>query len=351
MNDQPLEKMCMLPPGADNPRNSEGSFIRLGLGRLLFAYSHFYGGADDDSPSYLGGRMSGDGGKTWGDDFVLLPNEGLNTMSVSFLRLQDGRIALGYIVRQREAGGEQQQLSYRLRFSNDEAQTWSEPTCCTDPPSYYVVNNDRMIQLRSGRLVIPSADHGTFDGRSLGRGVPLCFLSDDNGSTWRSSERVQQRPDEEPLSLQEPAVIELRDGRLLMLCRTAAGCQYGAWSSDGGETWSEITPTELISPLSPASIRRIPSTGDLLLIYNDHRDVAPEYVGKRTPLVAAISQDEGQTWETRRVLEDDPGGWYCYTAMHFERDMVVLAYCAGQQATGGLNLTQVTRFPVTWLYE
>lgn len=351
MSDQPLQKIRLLPPGPDNPRNSEGSFIRLHDGRLLLAYSHFYGGAADDSPSYLAGRLSDDGGKTWGEDFVFLPNEGLNTMSVSFLRLQDGRILLGYIVREREAEGEQQQLRYLLRFSDDEAQTWSEPVCCTDPPSYYVVNNDRVIQLRSGRLVVPSSDHGTFDGRSLGRGVPLCFLSDDNGSNWWSSERLRQRPGDEPLCLQEPAVIELRDGRLMMLVRTAGGSQYGAWSKDGGETWSVLEPTALISPLSPASIRRIPTTGDLLLIYNDHRNIAPEYVGKRTPLVAAISRDEGQTWETRRVLEDDPGGWYCYTAIHFEADTVVLAYCAGQQTTGGLNLTQVTRFPIAWLYE
>lgn len=349
MSTEVLEKIRLLPPGPDNPRNSEGSFIKLRDGRLLFVYSHFYGGARDDSPSYLAGRYSDDGGRTWGDDFTVLENEGLNTMSVSFLRLQDGRIALLYLVRLR--AGEQQELRGMLRFSEDEAQTWSEPICCTGPSSYYVINNDRLIQLQSGRLVIPSADHGTFDGKAIGRGVPLCFLSDDNGRTWRTSQRVQQQAGEEPLCLQEPAVIELRDGRVMMLCRTGGGCQYGAWSADGGETWSPIGPTDLISPVSPASVRRIPSTGDLLLIYNDHRNVAPQYAGKRTPLVAAISRDEAATWETRRVLEDDPGGWYCYTAIHFEEDTVVLAYCAGQQATGGLNETQITRFPVAWLYE
>jgi sialidase-1 len=51
------------------------------------------------------------------------------------------------------------------------------------------------------------------------------------------------------------------------------------------------------------------------------------------------------------VLEDDPGGWYCYTAIHFVKDAVLLSYCAGQRATGGLNTTQITRFPVEWLYE
>lgn len=350
MSSTPLQKIRLLPPGPDNPRNSEGSFVALHDGRLLLVYSRFYGGARDDSPSCLAGRYSRDGGCTWGEDVTIVPNEGeLNTMSVSLLRLRNGKIALGYIVRNRT--GTQQELRYMLRYSDDEAKSWSEPTCCTAPQSYYVVNNDRLVQLASGRLVVPAADHGTFDGARLGDGVALCFLSDDGGCTWHAGQRLRQRPQDPALSIQEPAVIELRDGRLLMLCRTAGGCQYRSWSADAGESWSPLEPSDLISPLSPASVKRLPTTGDLLVIYNDHRGIAPELAGKRTPLTAAISRDEGATWEGHRTIEDDPGGWYCYTAIHFHEDTVVLAYCAGQQATGGLNLTQVTRFPVAWLYE
>ena len=48
----------------------------------------------------------------------------------------------------------------------------------------------------------------------------------------------------------------------MMLSRTDLGSQYRSYSADGGETWTPAEPTGIKSPLSPASIERIPSTGD-----------------------------------------------------------------------------------------
>jgi hypothetical protein len=73
--------------------------------------------------------------------------------------------------------------------------------------------------------------------------------------------------------------------------------------------------------------------------------------GKRTPLSVAISRDEGKTWDKSRTLDDDPDGWYCYTAITFVDDRVVLAYCAGDSKVGRLNLTQITFFDLSWLYQ
>lgn len=343
------EKLRLLPPSPSNPRNSEGSFVKLADGRLLLVYSRFYGGARDDSPSLLAGRFSSDLGRTWTEDITVVENVGLNTMSASLLRLHSGGLALFYLLRRRTAGA-QQCLDVLMRLSTDEARTWSEPVLCSAPPSYYVVNNDRVIQLRGGRLVIPTADHGHFDGKNIGVGRAKCFLSDDEGKSWRPSAPVPMPAGQENQHLQEPGIIELRDGRIMMLCRTVLGSQYRSYSADGGETWTTAAPTELLSPCSPASLKRLPATGDILLVYNDHRGIPDSLRGKRTPLVTTISRDEGQTWEHRRVLEDDPDGWYCYTAIHAEHDLVVLGYCAGNSQIGGLNLLQVTRVPVSWLY-
>ena len=85
--------------GPDNPRNSEGSFAALRDGRIVFIYSHYYGKEGrDHSPARLCARYSSDGGRTWtADDVVVLENEGhRNVMSVSLLRLQDGRLGLWY---------------------------------------------------------------------------------------------------------------------------------------------------------------------------------------------------------------------------------------------------------------
>ena len=42
-----------LDPTKENPRNSEGSFATLASGRIIFCYSHFYGGAGDESPARI----------------------------------------------------------------------------------------------------------------------------------------------------------------------------------------------------------------------------------------------------------------------------------------------------------
>jgi sialidase-1 len=47
------------------------------------------------------------------------------------------------------------------------------------------------------------------------------------------------------------------------------------------------------------------------------------------PLAGAISRDEGKTWGCHKVLESAPDHGFCYTAIHFADDAVLLAYCCG----------------------
>lgn len=55
-----------LLPGPNNPRNSEGDFVELKDGRILYIYSRFTGAsASDFGSSDLAARWSEDGGKTW----------------------------------------------------------------------------------------------------------------------------------------------------------------------------------------------------------------------------------------------------------------------------------------------
>jgi len=344
-----VARIRLLPPGKGNPRNSEGDFIQLKDGRILFVYTHFTGGGADHSAAYLAGRYSSDGGRTWTKkDVVVLPNEGrMNVMSVSLLRLQSGELALFYLRK-----NSLDDCRPYMRLSTDEGRTWGQPTLCVPPGGYYVLNNDRVVQLKSGRLVVPVSRHNVPGGKWSAHGVITCFLSDDNGKAWRRSRsELTGKTDKRHVVLQEPGVVELKDGRLMMWMRTNAGCQYRSFSKDGGETWSPAEPSKIISPLSPASVERIPKTGDLLLVWNDHKNVDAAHRGKRTPLKVAISRDEGHTWENVKTLEDDPGGWYCYTAIEFVGGCVLLGHCAGQRRTGGLNLTQITFFDLDWLYR
>ena len=139
----------------------------------------------------------------------------------------------------------------------------------------------------------------------------------------------------------------------MMFIRTDSGFQHLSYSNDRGMTWSHIEPSTIHSPVSPASIARIPSTGDLLLVWNNNK-VKEEgwHGGARTPLTIAVSKDEGRTWHHIKNIESDPDGWYCYSAIHFTKKEVLLGYCAGSQsAKTHLSVVNITRLNQKWLYK
>jgi hypothetical protein len=202
-----------------------------------------------------------------------------------------------------------------------------------------VLNNDRLIQTSSGRLIVPVAQHCGFQmkGQWSKRGLLSCYLSDDDGRSWRRSRQsiYAANGDGQRVITQKPGVMELGDGRLLMFIRTDAGVQYLSHSSDDGGTWSKPERSSLSSPLFPASLKRIPGTNNLLAVYNDHSRVDSQSANRRTPLTTYISTDNGQTWIHRRNLEAaEKGSYCCYTAIEFVDRRVLLGYCAGQPSTG-----------------
>ena len=335
-----------LRPGKGNPRNSEGAFVTLKDGRILFVYSHYTAGTGGDhDPAHLAGRVSSDGGRTWTkEDRLIVANEGgMNVMSVSLLRLQSGEIALFYLLKNSE-----EDCRPVMRLSTDEAETWGAPVACiTDEVGYYVLNNDRVIQLKGGRLLAPVAQHNIKGSEKPldYAGTVMCYLSDDGGKTWRRGKTAQKLYDVKGarVTAQEPGVVELKDGRVMMFIRTYSGCQYQAFSADGGDTWSKAEASSIASQISAASIKRLPSTGDLLLVWNERTPLSVSRgLWWRVPLTTAISRDDGKTWRHVKALEGNPKGSYCYVAIEPAGDKVLLGYCA----VG----TRITAVPVAWLY-
>ncbi len=346
------EIVLNLDPTRKNPRNSEGAFVTLKSGRILFFYTRFQGGARDESPAQIVSIFSDDAGHAWSrEPRVVIGNEGgANVMSVSSLRLQGGRIALFYLVKNSLLD-----CHPVLRVSDDEAQHWSEPRAIVQAPGYFVLNNDRVIQTTGGRLVMPVAFHRSrgSDPKSYrswdSRGIVMWYLSEDGGKTWREADDWWALPVRSRSGFQEPGVVELGDGKLFGWMRTDQGAQFGCYSSDHGKSWPLPEKTALESPESPASIKRFPESGQLLAVFNDHSGKVGFPKGKRSPLVAAISSDGGETWPRRKLLESDPEGCFCYTAIHFTTNAVLLAYCAGDSKVGNLNRLRIRRINLDWL--
>jgi hypothetical protein len=240
----------------------------------------------------------------------------MNVMEPDLLRLRSGKIAFLFCRKNSEAD-----CLPMARFSTDGGHTFSppKPIPVSPYPSYTGMNHDRLIQLRGGRLVVPF--WYTLDYRVSRHILARVYYSDDEGATWKQSRTLIDLPGSRA-GAQEPGVVELKDGRLLLWMRTDQGRIYKSYSHNRGETWSAPEPMSLQSPLSPQSIKRIPSTGDLLLVWNNSPD-------RRFPLTAALSRDEGRTWERIRNLDDDPNHTYAYTSIEFLEDRALFTYYAG----------------------
>ena len=318
--------LTVAPVGPKNPRNSEAAIVQRTDGTLLLAWTEFYAGSGaDHGPARISGKTSKDGGRTWGEKFTLVENDGgCNVMEVNFLRLKDDRLALFYLQKNTEGSD----CRVMMRTSADEGATWGPAKQLSPAGKYTGLTNGRSIRLAGGRILLEAWQVGD----------SYCYLSDDDGQTWRESQRVQ--PEEGPSY--EPACVELTDSRVLMLMRTGCGGQFKSLSNDGGETWTKPELTQLKGTAAPVSVGRIPTTGALLAIWNHNPGAS-----KRNPLTAAISKDEGRTWVNFRNLEDAPDCAWAYPAVTWVENRALITYFSYK---GGLPL-QLRIVPAAWFHE
>jgi sialidase-1 len=245
-------------------------------------------------------------------------------------------------------------LKVFVRRSTDDARTWGEPVPVTGDEGYHVMNNARVIQLRSGRLLAPVASTAQVWTKNDAFRTSV-YLSDDDGRTWRRSRTAVTAPKRGAM---EPGLVQLRDGRVLQIIRTQTGFIWRAFSHDGGDTWSEAEPWNIESPESPATLATVPGSGDWLLVWNpvvawgnpEKTVLGANHGGLRTPLAAMVSRDEGATWSRRRDLETNPKSTYAYPSITFHGDRALLTYY--DFPVGGKLLSLKFRsVPVAWFGE
>jgi hypothetical protein len=340
----------------DGLRSGEGCVAPLPDGSLYMVYGRFTGPQDHD-PAVLFERRSTDGGRRWSRRKVFLPTpkDALNLMSVSLLPLRDGRLAAVFL----RKNSVKEDCRPRFMTSGDGGRSWSASAYMTDQPGYYVVNNDRLVQLSGGRLAAPYAWHGRPFNQDLWGVRCGCFLSDDLGATWRKGRMeikveaenvlfpklVDPRvPDivkdirEGHVQCQEPGLVELADGRVFMWCRTPGGYAYGAFSADGCETWSPFKAvSEFAMPCGPQSVLRLPGSGRLVMLFNDREGVpyGHEQWHWRRPLTVAVSDDNAATWRRHGLLEPASVPSTCYYSLCLHGENVVFTYYEGVMTARG----------------
>ena len=333
-------EFTVVPWTDEHARNTEASTIELTGGRILLAWSEFGGGTSDISDARVSSLLSKDGGRTWEEKSTLveqIPGT-MNVFGPAFLRLKSGALALFYYHQVDEGD-----IKEYVRWSPDEGKTWTEEQCITPNTACQFMINDHAVQLGTGRIVLPMAWAETAaDPQASYRSC--CWFSDNEGATWQRGRGQVSLPKRGAM---EPVVVERRDGSLLMSIRTQLGDQYRSESYDGGDTWTEARPMGVVGSEAPANIKRIPGTGDLLMVWNHIHDPSQPHLG-RSVLTAAISRDDGDTWNEVRDLENEPGYTFAYPSILFREDEALLTYWRGKDRRYALKLRIV---PVDWFYE
>lgn len=171
-----------------------------------------------------------------------------------------------------------------LQKSRDGGVTWEAPVQLFDYPG--LMFRSRAL-VTGSRIIVPAYDENTWQSRMM--------ISDDDGATWRLS-----TPLASPSGNIHPCVVQRGDGSLLCYLRTGGkgGVIWRTTSSDGGDSWAELTPTMLPNPNSGIDLLR-QTNGNLVLAFNNSDTL-------RTPLCLSLS-GEDERWDCIQPIETDNG--------------------------------------------
>lgn len=194
------------------------------------------------------------------------------------------------------------------------------------------------IRLRDGRLMMAvqyypisgqenerlrREDRIVFDAQ-IDRVENYVLISSDEGATWETHHAADIPMKGETgrkWVWSEPTIIELQDGRIVMLLRVCGtGCLWRAESGDGGRSFSPACPTDIPNPNNKPKLIRM-EDGRIALIHTPNSTLG--FVG-RNPLAVWLSDDELETFSDKRIITDFPGV-FCYPDGFSEGDHVQFA--------------------------
>lgn len=118
-----------------------------------------------------------------------------------------------------------------VHFSDDEGRTWQDSTALDTAPYSGGYGMRGGVQLPNGEILLPLSDVPKYEKVFLMR-------SSDGGRTWHKPSLVAYK---EGLFFEEPSLLRLSDGTLLMLLReNTTHYLYQTDSDDDGYTWRPV---------------------------------------------------------------------------------------------------------------
>jgi hypothetical protein len=237
-----------------------------------------------------------------------------------------------------------------MKHSADGGKTWSEPVRLPYD-GYGGPGNDRALQIRSGRVLLPcwvSLDE-------MGSAHSYVLYSDDRGATWKKTELVSvpkgssgRKTDP---AAEEPMIVELNSGRLMMVMRTYLKSLWVSYSDDQGTTWSKPQASGIPAPGAMPTIKRMPS-GGILLVWNWAPAEKIDGPWPRNYISTAVSTDDGKTFTSVRHLDgsDDYPGKITMANVAFVGSNAVITYSNSPSKKNTYDW-RLQVIPLQWFYE
>jgi len=186
--------------------------------------------------------------------------------------------------------------------SSDDGETWSAPERL--PENILGPIKNKPIQLKNGNILCPSS----VESVDAKKWTVHLEITDKNLTKW---EKIEIAADDS-VGVIQPTILQHKDGRLQMLCRSRQNVIYETWSKDEGKSWSKLCPTKTPNPNSGIDAETL-KNGEFILIYNPLLQGKDWFYG-RNVLNAAISKD-GENWEDIFQLENEREGEFSYPAV------------------------------------
>ena len=241
----------------------------------------------DDVRIFVSKRVDG----VWQTPVKIAVDEETPHWNPVLFKLNDGRIALYFKY------GKSIDLVWKtyVVYSEDNGNTWTAPAELVegDTTGGRGPVKNKPIYLADGTLLAPASHEPSKETWAA-----FCDISKDNGKTWEMSAYVPTGEGEDFVPMIQPTLWQDDEGNVHMLLRTSKEKVFKSDSADGGRTWCKAYDTGLLNPNS--GIDLVKDDKEIYLVYNP----TDKNWGDRTPLLLAVSKDNGNSWETVLTLEE-----------------------------------------------